>query len=58
MFKNVNILEFGDDIQIHHEKCIEISANMTSIGLEIPEIQPLTFLNFFKKKVETVFALK
>ena len=21
--KNVKILEFGDDIQIHHEKCIE-----------------------------------
>ena len=38
MFKNVNILEFGDDIQIHHEKCIEISTNMPSIGSEIPEI--------------------
>ena len=38
MFKNVNILEFGDDIRIHHEKCIEISTNMPSIGLEISEI--------------------
>ena len=38
MFTNVNILEFGDDIQIHCEKCIDISTNMTSIGLEIPEI--------------------
>ena len=38
MFKNVNILEFGDDIQNHHKKCIEISTNMPSIGLVIPEI--------------------
>ena len=38
MFKNGNILEFGDDIQIHHDECIEISTNMPSIGLEIPEI--------------------
>ena len=38
MFKNVNILEFGDDIQIHHGKCIKISTNMPSGGLEIPKI--------------------
>ena len=38
MFKKFNILKFGDDIQIHHEKCIEISTNMPSIGLEVPEI--------------------
>ena len=36
--KNFKILEFGDDIQNQHEKCIEISTNMSSIGLEIPEI--------------------
>ena len=35
-FKNVNILEFGDYIiWNHHEKCIQISTNMPSIGLEI-----------------------
>ena len=38
MSKNVKILEFGDDIQIYHAKCIEISTNMPSNGLEIPEI--------------------
>ena len=38
MFKNVKMLEFGDDIQIHHEKYIEIYTNMPSIGLEIREI--------------------
>ena len=38
MFNNVTTLEFGDDFQIHHEKCIEISTNMPSIGLVIPEI--------------------
>ena len=42
MFKNVTILEFDDDIQIHHEKCIEINTNMPSIGLEIA----LKFHNF------------
>ena len=42
MFKNVNCLEFGDVIQNHHEKCIEISTNMASIGSLIPEIA-LTF---------------
>ena len=38
MLKNVNILEFHDLIWIHHEKCIELIAHMSSIGLEIPEI--------------------
>ena len=37
MFKNVTILEFGDDIQIHHGKYIEISTKMPGIGLEILE---------------------
>ena len=38
MFKNVNILEFGDYIWNHSEKYIEISTNMPGIGLEICEI--------------------
>ena len=38
MLKNVNILEFDLDIQNHLEKSIEISTNMPSIGLKIPEI--------------------
>ena len=38
MLKNVKILEFRDDIQNHYEKCFELSTNMPSIGLEIPEI--------------------
>ena len=36
--KNVQILDFGDYIWNHHEKCIEISTNMPSIGLIICEI--------------------
>ena len=35
MFKNVNILESGDHIWNHHEKCIQISTNMPDIGLEM-----------------------
>ena len=31
-FKNFGILEFRDHIWNHHEKCIELSANMPSIG--------------------------
>ena len=31
--KNVNILEFHDHIWNRHEKCIQISTNMPSIGL-------------------------
>ena len=38
MFKNTNILEFGDDFQNPHKKCIEINTNMRSIGLKIPKI--------------------
>ena len=38
MFKNVNILKFGDDIQNHREKCIEISTNMPGIGSLIREL--------------------
>ena len=37
------MLEFGNNIQIHHKKCIEISTNMPSIGLEIPD-----FFDFFQ----------
>ena len=37
-FKNVTILEFGNYIWNHHEKCIQISTNMSGIGLEICEI--------------------
>ena len=37
--KNVNILEFHDHIiWYHHEKCIQKSTNMPSIGLLIREI--------------------
>ena len=32
MFKNVKILEFGDYIWNHHEKCIQNSTNMPGIG--------------------------
>ena len=38
MSQNVKIQELGDDIQNHHEKCIQISTNMSSIGLKNPEI--------------------
>ena len=38
ILKNFKILEFGDDIQNHHEKCIEISTNMPVIGSLIREI--------------------
>ena len=37
-FKNVNILEFGDYIWKHQEKCIQISTNMPCIGSLIREI--------------------
>ena len=33
-----NILEFGDYIWNHHEKCIQISTNMPGIGLEMCEM--------------------
>ena len=38
LVKDVNILEFHDHIWNHHVKYIEISTNMPSIGLVIPEI--------------------
>ena len=34
----LKILEFGDSIWNHNEKCIEISTNMPGIGLEMCEI--------------------
>ena len=37
-FKNLNILEFGDYVWNHYEKCIQTSTNMPSIGLEMCEI--------------------
>ena len=37
-FKNLNSFKFDYHIWIHHGKCIQISTNMPSIGLEIPEI--------------------
>ena len=36
--KYVENVEFHDHIWNHHKKCIQISANMPSIGLVIPEI--------------------
>ena len=36
--KNVTILEFGDHIWNHYEKCIHISTNMPVIGSLISEI--------------------
>ena len=38
ILKNVNILELHDHIWSHHEKCIQKSINMPSIGLLIREI--------------------
>ena len=43
--KNVNIVEFHDYIWSRHEKCIQISTNMPSIGLVIHEID-LEILEF------------
>ena len=36
--KSFDILEFYNRISIHREKCIQISTNMPSIGLIIPEV--------------------
>ena len=36
--KNVQIVEFHGHIWNHHEKCIQLSTNMPSIGVVIPEI--------------------
>ena len=38
LVKNCKIVEFQYHIRNHHEKCIQISTNMPSIGLVIPEI--------------------
>ena len=38
LVKNVNILEFHDNIWHHHEKYIQISTNMPNIGSLIREI--------------------
>ena len=38
LVKNVKIVECHDHIWNHHDKCIQISTNMPSIGLAIPEI--------------------
>ena len=35
MFKNVNILEFGDYIWNHHDKYLQISTNMPDICLKV-----------------------
>ena len=34
----LKIVEFHDHIRNHDEKCIQLSTNMPSIGLVIPEI--------------------
>ena len=39
MFKNVNILEFGDCIWNHHKKCIQISIHLHGIGSLIRECE-------------------
>ena len=36
--KKIKFVNFHYQIWIHHEKCIQISTNMPSIGLVIPEI--------------------
>ena len=38
MFKNVKILESGDNIRYHRQKCIQMSTNMPGIGSVIREI--------------------
>ena len=47
--KNDKIVEFHDHILNHHEKCIQISTNMPSIGLVIPEIT-CEMLEFLENK--------
>ena len=47
--KNVKIVEFHYHIRIHYVKCIQISTNMPSIGLVIPEII-CEMLEFWEKK--------
>ena len=50
--QNVNIVEFRYYIWNRHEKCIQISTNMPSIGLVIPEIT-FEVLEFWKNN--TIF---
>ena len=47
--KNVEIVEFHDHIWNHNEKCIQLSTNMPSIGLVIPEIT-CEMLEFLENK--------
>ena len=47
--KNVKIVEFPYHIQNPHEKCIQLSTNMPSIGLVIPEIS-CEMLEFLENK--------
>ena len=54
--KNVNIVEFHDHIWNHHGKCIQISTNMPSIGLVMPEIT-YEILEFFEK-TNTILLIK
>ena len=56
--KNVKIVEFHYHFWNHHEKCIQMSTNMPSIGLVIPEItcQMLVFENF--EKTNTILLRK
>ena len=51
--KNLEIIEFHDYIWNHHEKFIQISTNMPSIGLEI-----LRILNKFEKRNNFVWMVK
>ena len=49
LVKNVKIVEFHSHIWNRHEKCIQISTNMPSIGLVIPEIT-CEMLEFWENK--------
>ena len=47
--KNVNILEFHDQIQNHHEKCIQKSTNMPGIDSLIHD-NDVNILDIWKSK--------
>ena len=47
--KKIKIVEFHDHIWNHNEKCIQLSTNMPSIGLVIPEITS-EMLGFWENK--------
>ena len=53
--KNVNIVGFHDHIWNHHEKCIQISTNMPSIGFVIPEI--VTAISRINEPILAMFVL-